>query len=946
MGNLEIWYKRVNESKYHRILDFVNRAENLPILTWTKDVSNKLQEFDLHLYNPIDEDSLPIFPKSGDSIAITDFQNNIFNNTFFGVVMSKEYEPIGVTASNDTNWVYTLKVQAPNFSTQEITLDYINSVYINDILPIIFNNTPSLGGILSNGIVISKHNYGGENFLLPPPKFQGEQFDCLVKILDSIGWTFGYYYYSELNSVTGLHIVKQIDMFPKNFLKSAPQDWQDGFNFNIYKNGLLANPDYPNLDDNKYIFGENKVSLSEDSYQSKNAIKLKLFIKNSTGEGTKKVITSTGLTDTYNLGGAFEIKSIAIKVFDENGIDVKVKTVTSTTVFTVGAMVSSTINFYQQRLLDNGLGTKMRCKIISSSVEYFSYFTINNSTQTITLDTAVSGLAINDTFELVNCYDILRENLLGYPPDVNGYIVKKLDNEQSTITFTEYDRPEAKKQIVVYYYPITQLYKMQVDSLSIEQTGYRGLTETIKDAVTTEQAEEIFNEYLKLMKPLKELNLLSSHRKSILDINTNVPVVFGDINQNLIVVESSGKILSNYGFYRNKPLIVQDKIRLASYKNNIDDILLKIQNQSLAIQNMNLLNDIQEFTIDEDIFEEIGDNALNELITPIMQDPSNILFDRFTMNFISSNVTSYRVLVGNDIDFTDKIVYNLGIVSDPETLTSADLSIGSLSYPVWVKIQAIRGTELSSFSNVKQANFIDTTDLKIFSNLKNNSLVDNSSFGNDLVLGNGATFTANPVFSSDTTSVYLDGTNDYAYVNHDSSIDSVDFTFEFAFKLHSIDAFMVLVSRYDNILSNLNLKFYSAIISDKLSIYLYDETIGSGGASHNYTEIMSTSANSFVINTQYIVQFSWNNTTKAYNLVLNRNNIPCSENISPNAGVIPSSSLNIRTTENSRVLLGAYTASGSVYASGSYLRVGRLRYWTKSHTLSALQSLYDNLITT
>ena len=62
--------------------------------------------------------------------------------------MSPALEPAPVTASDDTNWVYTLKVQAPNFSTQEITLDYINSVYINDILPIIFNNTPSLGDTL------------------------------------------------------------------------------------------------------------------------------------------------------------------------------------------------------------------------------------------------------------------------------------------------------------------------------------------------------------------------------------------------------------------------------------------------------------------------------------------------------------------------------------------------------------------------------------------------------------------------------------------------------------------------------------------------------------------------------------------------------------------------------------------------------------------------------
>ena len=192
-NNLEVWFKRVNENKYHRILDFVNRSNNEPILSWTKDVSNKLQEFDLHLYNPVDENLIPIAPQIGDSIAITDFQNNIFNNTFYGIVLSNEINPIGVKGDS-CNFEYNLKVKAKNFSTQEITLDYSTSFYINDILPIIFNNTPSLGGILSNGYVIPKHNYGGENFLLPPVKFQGEQFDALVKILDLVGWTFSVSY--------------------------------------------------------------------------------------------------------------------------------------------------------------------------------------------------------------------------------------------------------------------------------------------------------------------------------------------------------------------------------------------------------------------------------------------------------------------------------------------------------------------------------------------------------------------------------------------------------------------------------------------------------------------------------------------------------------------------------------------------------------------------------
>lgn len=941
MSNLEIWYKRVNETKYHRILEFVDRKNNEPIISWTKDVSNKLQEFDLHLYNPIDESGLPIFPKSGDSIAITDFQNNIFNNTFFGVVMSKDYEPIGVTKNDDTNWIYTLKIQAPNFSTKEITLDYINSVYINDILPIIFNNTPSLGGILSNGIVIPKHNYSGENFLLPPPKFQGEQFDCLVKILDSIAWTFGYYYYAELNSITGLHIVKQLDMFPKNFLKSAPTDWQEGFNFNIYKNGYINNIDYPSLDDSKYVLTEGKVTLSENSYQSKNAIKLKLFIKNSTGEGIKKVITSTGLTDTYNIGGAFEIKSICIKVFDENGIDIRIKTVTSTTVFTVSEMVSSTINFYQQRLLDNGLGTKMRCKIISSSIEYFSNFTINNSIQTITLETAVTGLSVNDIFELVNCYDILRENLNGYPPDVNGYIIKKLDNEQSSITFTEYDRPEAKKEIVIYYYPINQVYKMQVDNDSIEKTGYRGLIETIKDAVTVEQAEEIFNEYLKLMQPLKELNLITSHRKSILDINTNVSVNFGDINQNLIVVEGSGKILSNFGFYRNKPLIIQDKIRLASYKNNIDDILLKIQNQSLAIQNMNLLNDIQDYTNDEDIFEEIGDNALYDLIIPIMLEPTNILVDRFTINFISSNVNSYRVIMSNDIDFTDTFIYNLGIVSNPETLTNADLMINSFTYPIWVKIQAIRGIELSPFSNIKKADnirsYVIDSNTKVYNDFQDNTFNNSIANNNHFSAINSAHIINTGYITNDSKSVDItSSSNDYLQIDNNAIFNTNEFTYRITFRLKAINAENTIINRFDTYAVNSDAQFYIAYNSSNgLYFGLYDTTYSNTGGFFSKIAFYNTFFN-LIVDTEYTLQFAYKESTREFNLCLNGTSL----SYTFSAGDFNLSNITLKTSLTARVLVGsAFGLSGQ--ASNSDMIVSRFSYENKYRTSTEALTDYN-----
>ena len=294
-----------------------------------------------------------------------------------------------------------------------------------------------------------------------------------------------------------------------------------------------------------------------------------------------------------------------------------------------------------------------------------------------------------------------------------------------------------------------------------------------------------------------------------------------------------------------------------------------------------------------------------------------------------------------DLDFSN-------IINDPENF------IKSLK-----KRKATKSTKLNTKNILKEllnitenisysieTSSFDRTGLKIELNLKNSSLVDTSSYNNDLALANGATFTTNPVISGDTTSVYLDGINDYAYVNHDTSFDSVDFTFEIAFKLHSIPSFLTILGRYDDISNNGNRQFNFSVINDKLTVFLYDETIGSGGASHNYTELASTSVNSLAINTEYIAQFSWNNTTKAYNLVLNRNNVSISENSTANYGYIGSGALDIKSTATTKLLVGAYIDQYGYYATGSYLRVGRLRYWTKSHTLAELQDLYDNLITT
>ncbi len=136
---------------------------------------------------------------------------------------------------------------------------------------------------------------------------------------------------------------------------------------------------------------------------------------------------------------------------------------------------------------------------------------------------------------------------------------------------------------------------------------------------------------------------------------------------------------------------------------------------------------------------------------------------------------------------------------------------------------------------------------------------------------------------------------------------------------------------YDN-------QFYFGIYLDKLQVFLYDQS-HQIALSNNYARLESVSVYNFIVGNIYTVQFSWNNTTKSYNLVVNRNDISATQG----AGNIAVSSLDIKTTSTQPLSLGARTLNNWL---NPFIRIGRFRFWTKSHTLSELQNLYDDLITT
>lgn len=804
--NIQIWYRRSNESKYHIIKESIDRKNNQPILSWDRNISNKLFEFTIYLWNPIDEFNLPIKVKEGDEIVITDWLNRVYSNTFIGIIEEIKIKYIGIDESGTSaNKSIEMKIKNKDFSTEELTIEKITSTYINDLLPQILVNTPDLGGVKLNGLIIPKHDYGGENFLIPPFSMIGSQFDLLIKIMDLIGWAFVFYYYSESDPINGLHIIKQLSFFPKNVGFSTPDDWGPGITFEIWKNGMMENPN-SYYDDTLYIFGEKEITYSKKNTQTKNSIKLKLNTKDiNTTDGIRLTINAISGQDTYDIGGCFDIKSIAIQIITT------ITTISSSTVFTIPSVKASAIGYYQTRMNDNALGGVLRCKIKSGSTEYIRDFSLNLITNTVTLSSEIVGLTAGDEMELIGCYDILPANLTSYPPEGNGYIIKTLDVEKSTIKFTKYDAPETGSIILVYYYPITQTYKTKKDETSISLVGFRGVNEVIKEPITLEQSNQIFAEYEKILKPLEEVNLLFSHRKSILEINCRIPVDFEDIKGNFIVTESSGKILSENGLYKNRPLIIQD-IKIASYKNNIDDVLAKIKNNSIALANMNLTHNIEEILLTSIDFNIVDDSALDLLIIPILINTSNITQNSFLLTFMSSNTNTYLLDVSTTSDFSSGFIYqnkSIGAIASANTETGINIdSLINYTYPIYVRLRAIRGTEISGYSNI--LNVGNSNDLQSDSNtltflkFQNNYLDETVNHKNATPV-NSPNFGAG-IITGDTHSLILDGSNDYL-----EFVDDFDFstTQEFTFRIVFQELLNTITASY------------------KALFYIYDITIGS-----------------------------------------------------------------------------------------------------------------------
>lgn len=912
MSNLSIWYKRKNESKYHDVTEYIMR--NTSFLSWDRNINNKLFDFDIVLYQPLDSDSLPIICDTGDVVAITenynDLPNKIFGNSFVGIVevIDEEYN-FGVNESEtDFNTPYTLKVRNKTFSQNNVILNTTSSANLSDLVETILSNCTDLGGSRSNGISIPKYYLGTSDVSIAPINLSGGELEVLNNLLTNIGYYFRFNYILETNTENNIHIIKQIEIYDiSNPSMSLTNDWVFGLTYESLRDGIIDNLDFGYSDASQYIYTESKIKYKKDATVVKNYFKLQVAIKDLTDSALVRYTEIGSDKNIYNIGYAFDIKYVAIQVLDT------IFNVSGTTIFDVNTTQASTINYYQTRLNNNSLGGKMTCKITISSVDYFRDFTISGST--ITLSTSLTGLSNGNAFELVNCFDILKENEVSYPGDGDGYVIKSVNKDSSTLKFTDYDSPTPSQKLICYYNPISVTYIPNQYEGNISALGLRILDEKIDFPISAEQKDQIVNTYLKFVEPLETLSF-SSFRKNMLEIGAGLNVNFGRLNKTMIVTSSKGEVIADEGFYSNKPLIMQ-QIELSSYRDTLNDLLAKLLNiskvdetNSLATNTKIIIN--ESFTISEVV------GSIVELTTPTILPADNITSSSFQAHWITTNAVQYHVQVSTDSNFSsivysNLVYYSAGIGSTATIIINIDTSVN-----LYFRVRAYSIPNYSNWSNTEFISsgivndFILPSGKTFQFNLDSVAMIGSgtnitSSDSNHLACTTNCIWVSDTQFvkglSGSTLGTYLNVANSSAYRDQGASARIVHLGI---IELHDITSHKVISSIYNGYGSSHNVQNHIFLISgNKLRLYLYCPNY-----TYDFDVEANMTGNEFVANTKYAVaaiidlandtlKFIVNQTTYTYtNLTVTMANFKANGGINSNINTSPTNLCLMRENAN------------------------------------------------
>lgn len=361
---------------------------------------------------------------------------------------------------------------------------------------------------------------------------------------------------------------------------AVSDDWNVGINNSTIFNGIVKNTNYNETNQEKtYLIADKNISFDVDMETIKNYQILKGLLSDSNDNLTRKEFIQKNNQDTFSVGKAFDIVYVARHILSN------IEVVNSTTQFKISASAANKIENYDKvKLNDNGLGGQLVCLITDATgTEYIRTFTISSGI--LTLSSAISSLAVNNQFELINGFDILKEGLeqtTGYP--VDGYVIKHIKyNEDCYVKFPKYDIPNPQDKIVIYYKALRDTKQEYIYQDSIDRYDFGLLEENIDFPLTVEELALVKNELDKFLVPKKTISL-TTYRPTVAKLNWKIPVNITNFTDGLETftitsVEPNYKL--PYGQKVGYPHIEQ-KVTLSNYTDDLVKLLARLKNKNKA----------------------------------------------------------------------------------------------------------------------------------------------------------------------------------------------------------------------------------------------------------------------------------------------------------------------------------------------------------------------------
>lgn len=361
---------------------------------------------------------------------------------------------------------------------------------------------------------------------------------------------------------------------------AVSDDWNIGINDSTIFNGIIKNTNYNETNGEKtYLIADKDISFDVDMETIKNYQILKGLISDSNDSLKRKEFIQKNNQDTFSVGKAFDIVYVARHIL--NNIEV----VNSTTQFKISASSADKIeNYYKVKLNDNGLGGQLVCLITDATgTEYIRTFTISSGI--LTLSSAIASLAVNNQFELINGFDIVKEGLdqtVGYPSDV--YVIKHIKyNEDCYIKFSSRAIPNPQDKIVIYFKPLSDTKPEYIYQDSIDRYDFGLLEENIDFPLTVEELALVKNELDKFLVPKKTISL-TTYRPTVAKLNWKIPVNvtnFTDGLETFTITSVEPNYKLPYGQKAGYPHIEQ-KVTLSNYTDDLVKLLARLKNKNKA----------------------------------------------------------------------------------------------------------------------------------------------------------------------------------------------------------------------------------------------------------------------------------------------------------------------------------------------------------------------------